>query len=350
MREKIRVGITHGDINGIGYHVIIKTLQDPRVNEFCTPIVYGSPKVAAYHRKALNINNFSLNNIKRAEDANPKRSNIINCVDENIRVEFGKSTEAAGESSLLALQRAVEDLKNNRIDVLVTAPINKSNMPVKLFPYSGHTEYFEKEFDADGTVMLMISDIMKVGVVTGHIPLSEIPARLTTELILKKLHILNRSLINDFTIRKPRIAVTGLNPHAGEEGLLGTEEKEIIEPAIRKARDEGIMALGPYSADGLFGNPDFVRFDAILAMYHDQGLTPFKALCFNSGVNYTAGLPFVRTSPVHGTAFDLAGKNEASESSFRNALYMACDIYARSTENYELSKNPMKHYDIENIQ
>ncbi len=344
--DKIRLGITHGDINGIGYEIIFKVLSDIRMFDMCTPIVYGSSKVAAYHRKTLNISNFSLNNIKTAEEAHPKRANIINCVDDNVRVELGKATKMGGEAAYSALCKAVSDLKENKIDVLVTAPIHKKNIQSEDFKFPGHTEYLEDEFGNGGSLMLLISDVLKVGVVTGHIPLTDVSKSITKEKIVAKLKILNKSLKEDFTIRKPRIAVLGLNPHAGDDGLIGQEEQDIIIPAIEEAKNKGIMALGPYPADGLFGSNNLSKFDAILAMYHDQGLIPFKTISFSSGVNFTAGLPIIRTSPDHGTAFEIAGQGTADEESFRQAVYSAIDIFKNRNSNEELSKNPLKSYDI----
>jgi 4-hydroxythreonine-4-phosphate dehydrogenase len=339
---KIKVGITQGDINGIGYEVIIKTLMDSRILELCTPIIYGSPKVAAYHKKALNIEEFSLNNIKSAQDSHSKRVNVINCTDENIKVELGKSTSSAGAASLASLEAAVKDLKDGDIDVLLTAPINKKNIQSKDFVFPGHTEYLESRIDSGKSLMLLISDKLRVGVVTGHIPISKVPENITEEKIIEKLNILNKSLIQDFGIRKPKVAVLSLNPHAGDDGLIGSEEKEVIIPAIDKARKSGIMALGPYPADGFFGSNDYSKFDAILAMYHDQGLTAFKALSFDSGVNFTAGLSKVRTSPAHGTAYAIAGTNVASPESFQKALYMAIDVFKNRMKYEELSKDTMK--------
>ncbi len=325
--SKIRVGISQGDINGVSYEVIIKTFMDNKMLDLCTPILYGSPKVGAYHRKALNINNFSFNNIKTALEANPKRVNIVDCLDENVRVELGKSTLMGGEGSLKSLDCAVSDLGQGVIDVLVTAPINKHNIQSDKFTFRGHTEYLAHKFEAKDVIMLMVSDIMKVAVVTGHVSLSEVPGLLSVEMILNKLRLLSNSLTRDFGIRKPRIAVLGLNPHSGEDGLIGKEDIQVIQPALDLAREEKIMALGPFPADGFFASDNFARFDAVLAMYHDQGLVPFKALTFDSGVNYTAGLPVVRTSPAHGTAFEIAGKNQASPDPFRHAIYVACDVY-----------------------
>ncbi|MDT8401791.1 MAG: 4-hydroxythreonine-4-phosphate dehydrogenase PdxA [Bacteroidales bacterium] len=346
-KEQIIVGISHGDINGIGYEVIIKALMDNRVLENCTPVVYGSPKVAAYHRKALNISNFSFNNIREASEANHKRANIINCLDDNVRVELGKSTPMAGESAVIPLEAAVKDLADNKIDVIVTAPINKYNIQSETFNFPGHTEYLKNRFNVDDVLMLMVADNLRIGVVTGHLPLREVPDALSIEGIVKKIKIMESSLIIDFGIRKPRIAVLSLNPHSGDTGLLGSEEIETIIPAIKQVSDEGIMAFGPYPSDGFFGSGAYMNFDGIMAMYHDQGLIPFKALALGEGVNFTAGLPVIRTSPSHGTAYELAGKGTASENSFRKALYLACDIY-RNRELYsEITGKPLKHHDLD---
>lgn len=344
--KMIKVGISQGDINGISYEVIMKTLMDPRIMESCTPIVYGSPKVAAYHRKALNINNLSFNHIRSASEAIHKKANIINCIPDDVRVELGKSTEIAGESSYKALSKAVSDLQAGEIDVLVTAPINKDNIQRDDFKFPGHTEYLVQKFRAEDYAMIMVSEQMRVGVVTGHIPISEVAENLTKELILSKLRIIGKSLVQDFSVTNPRIAVLGLNPHAGDNGFLGREELDIIIPAIKEAKDEGIVALGPYSADGFFGSSDFMKFDAILAMYHDQGLIPFKLASFERGVNFTAGLPVIRTSPSHGTAYDLAGEDKASPESFRQALFLAIDIFKNRITYDEISSNPLKKFEI----
>ena len=340
--NKIVVGITQGDINGISYEVIIKTLSDNRVNDFCIPVVYGSPKVAAYHRKAISFENFNFNQVKDVSEINAKRSNIINCIDDNVRVELGKSTEFGGEGSRKALEAAITDLKNGDIDVLLTSPINKQNVKSANFDFPGHTEFLANAFGSNKVLMLLVSDLMRVGVVTGHIPIAEVPKSITKEVLMDKLRILNKSLIEDFGIRKPRIAVLGLNPHAGDGGVLGKEEQEIIIPAINQANNEGILALGPYPSDGFFGSENFMRFDAILAMYHDQGLAPFKALSFDNGVNFTAGLPIVRTSPAHGTAFEIAGHGIASVSSFRNALFLALEVFKNRRTYAELTKDQLK--------
>ena len=339
--KKIVVGITHGDINGIGYEIILKCLSDVKITEICTPIVYGSSKVASFHRKALNIENFSFNLIKNASEANSKRANIINCTDEEVKVEPGKVSAESGKAALDSLQRAVSDLQKGDIDVLVTAPINKESIQSKDFKFPGHTEYLQEKWKSDQVLMFMVSDNMKIGVVTGHIPISEVSQNIKAKQILQKLKLMNRSLIEDFGIRRPRIAVLGLNPHSGDNGLIGNEEQEEIIPALKTAREEKIIALGPYSADGFFSSGNYAKFDAILAMYHDQGLIPFKSLAFEDGVNFTAGLPIVRTSPAHGTAFDIADKNQASPDSFRKALFMACDIFRKRLEYKTLTANPL---------
>lgn len=339
--QRIVVGITQGDINGIGYEVIIKALLDPRILEICTPVVYGSPKVLAYHRKALNIPNFSLNTIASAREANNRRANLINCLDDNVRVELGKSSGYAGEAAFIALEMAVKDLAEHQIDLLVTAPINKHNIQSKDFSFAGHTEYLQEKLGVPEVLMLMVSDYLKVGVVTGHIPLNQVSAELTSDLILRKLRLLDHSLRNDFDIRAPRIAVLGLNPHSGDQGLIGQEEEGIIVPALEKARQDNIMALGPYAADGYFGSGLYQKFDAVLAMYHDQGMAPFKALSFDTGVNFTVGLPVVRTSPAHGTAYEIAGLDQASPDSMRQAIYMAVDIYKTRKANRDLKRNAL---------
>lgn len=348
MEEKpIIAGISHGDINGIGYEVIIKTLMDPIINDFCVPVVYGSPKVAAYHRKALNIMNFSFNNIRTPEEANPKKANLINCLDDNVRVELGRSTPQGGESAFISLEKAVDDLLAQKIDVLVTAPIDKHNIQSERFNFRGHTEYLRSKSGVEEALMFMISENMRIGFVTGHVPVRDIAGAITIESVVAKIRIMNRSLVTDFGLRKPRIAVLSLNPHAGDNSLIGDEEEKVIIPALNQVEKEGIMAFGPFAADGFFGAGDFSKFDAILSMYHDQGLSAFKALAFDSGVNYTAGLPFIRTSPVHGTAYQIAGKGEASEKSFREALYLACTIHKNRKLYDEITKNPLRHQDIE---
>ncbi len=344
--KKIVVGITHGDINGIGYEVIMKTFADARMFELCTPIIYGSPKVAAYHKKVLEFNDFAFNQIRTPREADQRKVNIVNCSDDNIRVELGKNTDEAGEAAYLALEQSVKDLKLGLIDVLVTAPLNKENIQSEKFNFPGHTEFLAREFESNNYLMLLITENLKVGVVAGHVPVNQIATEITEKNILSKLRVLNQSLKVDFGKTNPRIAVLGLNPHAGDNGVIGNEEIEIIRPTIEKANKEGITALGPFPADGFFGSGNYVKFDAILAMYHDQGLAPFKALTFDSGVNFTAGLPIIRTSPGHGTAFEIAGQNKASEESLRQAVYFAIDIYRNKDRHEEAAKNPLPKYEV----
>ena len=340
---KIIIGITHGDINGIGYEVILKTLSDPRMLETFIPVIYGSPKVAAYHRKNLDIQGLNLNIVNTIEEINLKRVNIISCVDDEIKVELGSSTEEAGKAAYDALERATADLGKGALHAIVTAPINKKNIQSVSFKFPGHTEYLEQKFGGDSpALMMLVNDVMRVAVVTGHIPVDKISKELTEKLILDKLVVLNASLKKDFSIVRPRIAVLGLNPHAGDEGVIGNEEKTVIVPALKQAEKLGIVAVGPYPADGFFGSGNFNKFDAVLAMYHDQGLIPFKTVSMDSGVNFTAGLSVIRTSPDHGTAYDIAGQNIASEESFRQALYLAYDIYQNRVWNAEISANPLK--------
>lgn len=341
--EKIIIGITHGDINGIGYEVMLKTLADNRMLETFVPVIYGSSKVAAYHRKNLDIQGLNLNVVNSIEEINLKRVNIVNCVDDEIKVELGTSTEEAGKAALIALERATEDLQSGALQALVTAPINKKNIQSGTFKFPGHTEYLEQKFGSTTpALMMLVNDVMRVAVVTGHIPVNSIAAELTEKLIVDKLTVLNASLKKDFNIGRPRIAVLGLNPHAGDEGVIGNEENTVIIPAMKKAEAQGIVCAGPYPADGFFGSGNFSKFDAVLAMYHDQGLIAFKTVSMDTGVNYTAGLPVIRTSPDHGTAYDIAGKNLASEESFRQALYLAYDVYQNRKWNEEISANPLK--------
>lgn len=339
--KKVRLGISVGDINGIGMEVIIKTFKDNRMLDICTPIVYGSAKVSKFHRKALQINDFSFNEIKSAKDANVKKSNIINCWSENVEVSFGQSNTDGGKYALVSLEAATADLKAGLIDALVTAPINKDNIQSEEFNFPGHTEYLTEKFEGE-SLMLMVNDNIKIGVATNHIPLSKVANTLTSDTIFSKLKILNKALIQDFCITSPKIAVLGLNPHAGDNGLLGKEEENVIIPAIDNAKSIGINTFGPYPADGFFGSGNYQKFDAILAMYHDQGLIPFKSLSFGEGTNFTAGLEIIRTSPDHGVAYEIAGENKAEESSFRQAVYTACDVYKNRLFTKEINKNPLK--------
>ena len=338
-KPKLVVGVTQGDSNGIGYEVIIKALADSRILDSFTPVVYGSSKIFGFYKKQVHeIEQMDTYVIHSAKDVHLKRINIVNCLPDNFYAEPGQSTPDSAKAAMLSLQAAVKDLKEGYIDVLVTAPINKRAMTAEGFGYTGHTEYLQDAFQADEIAMIMVSEQLRVGIVTGHIPLKDVPASITKERILSKLRLMNRSLERDFGIDSPKIAVLGLNPHCGDGGLLGDEEKDIILPAVQEAQAEGILAFGPYSPDGFFGLGNYGRFDATLAMYHDQGLGPFKALAFSEGVNFTAGLPVVRTSPDHGTAYEMAGRGEADPHSMMHAIYTAIDIFNHRLEYDELHK------------
>lgn len=339
----IRVGITHGDFNGIGYETILKVLEDARMLELCTPVVYGSAKIAGYYRKALEMPQVQFTQIQDAADAVAGANNIINVIGEDAHVEPGKSSEEAGRAAFAALERAVADLREGKIDVLVTAPINKHNIQSEVFHFAGHTEYLESSIgDGNRSLMILCNDDLRVALVTTHLPVSKLAEAISTEAIVEKLKIFNQSLVQDFGIVKPRIAGLSLNPHSGENGLLGTEEQEVIAPALEEARSKKIMCYGPYAADGFFGSGLYKRFDGVLAMYHDQGLAPFKTIAMESGVNFTAGLPYVRTSPDHGTGYDIAGKGEASEESMRCAIYRAIDVYRNRLRHGERTANPLR--------
>ena len=342
---KIRVGITHGDINGVGYEVILKAFSDPVMFELCTPIVYGSPKVAAYHRKALDLQTtFSI--INTAEEAQEDRLNILSCTDDELKVELTKPTPEAGKAALDALEKALEDYREGLIDVLVTAPINKHTIQSESFHFPGHTEYIEERVgEGHKSLMILMKNDFRVALVTGHIPVKDIASTITRELIMEKMSIFHRSLKMDFGIDSPRIAVFSLNPHAGDNGLIGSEEPEVIIPAMNEMIAKGIQCFGPFPADGFMGSGNFCHFDGILAMYHDQGLAPFKALAMDEGVNFTAGLPIVRTSPAHGTAYDIAGQGIATENSFRQAIYTAIDVYRNRIVEERIHARPLrKHY------
>ena len=338
--SKIKVGISIGDLNGIGLETIIKTFKDTRMMDFCTPIIFGSSKVASIHRKALEMQDFNFHTINTIEEAKANKVNLLNIWKEEVEINFGKATTQSGEHAFDSLKQATQALKDKSIDVLVTAPINKASIQEKVSGFIGHTEFLQGNFEGE-SLMIMLSEIMKIAFVTGHVPLTEVRKAITPENIYAKTIKLNTSLMQDFGIRKPKIAVLGLNPHAGEEGLLGKEENDIITPSIKKLKEEGVMAFGPYPADSFFTPKNLSSFDGILSMYHDQGLTAFKTLSFTEGVNYTAGLNIVRTSPVHGTAYEIAGQGIADEQSFREAVYMACDIFKKRAQFQELNENPL---------
>lgn len=335
------MGITQGDTNGVGYEVIIKSLTDSRMLDLCVPVVYGSSRAFGFYKKQLpDVENLNTNIINTAKDYHPKRVNIINCVPDNFRIDPGQPTPESANAALIALREAVKDLKNGDLDALVTAPLNKKAVALHFPGFTGHTEYLVNEFGVKDGLMFLIADKMRVGVVTNHLSLSKVPSALSVDSILSKLRLMNDSLRRDFGIVRPKIAVLGLNPHSGDGGLLGSEETDIINPAIEAAGKENILAFGAFSPDGFFSTHQQYNYDAVLAMYHDQGLIPFKALAFDTGVNFTAGLPVVRTSPDHGTAYELAGKGAANPMPMKSAIYAAIDI-ARNRCSYDSMRENM---------
>ena len=341
--HKIKVAITHGDINGVGYEVILKAFSDSRMFEHCTPILYGSTKVASYHKKLLPQQHQELNftAIQDASQAQDKKFNVINLVNDEVKIEIGKSTVTAGILSRMALDRACEDLKKGTVDVLVTAPINKKNIQSKDFDFPGHTEYLSNKFNGK-SLMMMVCDRIRIGIVTNHLALKDVPSTITKELLIEKITLMHDSLKRDFGIPMPKIAVLALDPHAGDNGVIGNQDMLVVKPAIDEAYSNGMLVYGPYPSDGFFGSSEFNKFDGALALYHDQGLIPFKLMSFTEGVNYTAGLNIIRTSPAHGTAYDIAGKNKASEQSFRHAVNLACDIMRHRHEYDEITADPLK--------
>ena len=340
--EKPVIGITCGDINGIGTELVIKTLSDNRILELCTPVFFGSNKLINFYRKSLGDLNFNWQNIRELNRLNLKQVNIVNCWEEDIIIQPGQLNDNGGKYAVKSLLGATASLKKNEIHGMVTAPIHKKNVQSAEFNYTGHTPFLKNYFSASDVVMILFANNFRVALLTEHIPINEVAANISKETILRKLNILNESLKKDFGIDKPKIAVLGLNPHAGDEGLIGNEEETIIKPAIKEAKQNNLIVTGPFSADGFFARQYHNRFDAILAMYHDQGLIPFKALASGEGVNYTAGLPVVRTSPDHGTAFDIAGKGKADESSFRSAIFECIDIINHRAQFENNHKNPLK--------
>jgi 4-hydroxythreonine-4-phosphate dehydrogenase len=344
MTQQIKIGITLGDINGIGPEVVIKALQDNRILTNCTVIIYGSTKVLAAHNKTIE-GEFAYQSIKENEKPDPKKINVVNCWSDEVPVEFGKQTLHGGQCAFKALEAATQDLASGKIDVLVTAPISKENIQNAGFQFPGHTEYLAAMANEKEALMMMVSDNLRVALVSAHLSLKDAVAQLSKEKIVNKVMAVDASLKRDFKIVRPKIGVLGLNPHAGEKGTLGKEEIEIINPAINELQSKGVLAYGPYPSDGFFGSAAITQFDAIVAMYHDQGLTPFKALAFDTGVNFTAGLPIVRTSPDHGTAFDIAGQNKANEQSMRNAIYLAIDVFVNRQFYREINANPLQVLD-----
>jgi 4-hydroxythreonine-4-phosphate dehydrogenase len=337
--NKIIVGISIGDLNGIGIEVILKTFQDKRMLEFCTPVLFGSTKVVSYHKKAIN-SEIDIHGISEISQIAPNKINLLNIWREEVPIEFGQATKIAGQYAAKSLESATKYLKEKKIDFLVTAPINKETIQSDAFNFPGHTEFLQSKLAGESLMILMTAEI-KVGLITGHIPVSKIAETITPDLIKKKVEIMYRSLVRDFAINKPKIAVLGLNPHNGDQGIIGREEQEMILPTLKEIQETGKLVFGPYAADGFFGAESYKQFDGVLAMYHDQGLAPFKALSFGKGVNYTAGLSEIRTSPDHGTAFEIAGKGTANETSFKEALFTGLKIFKTRKEYTELTENPL---------
>lgn len=338
----VRVGISIGDINGIGPEVIMKALNDNRILQDCIPIIYGSSKVFSHYKKELDFNDFNYQTVQTADEPKGKKVFVVNLWKDDVEIKMGELSEVAGKYAFDSLEQATKDLASGKIDVLVTAPISKDAISKAGFKFPGHTEYLADMSGLEDALMVMVSSTLRVALVTSHIALKDVSGKISQDLISEKIKMFNNSLIKDFGIRKPKIAVLGLNPHAGEGGKLGEEENEIILPAIRKVSSEGVVVFGPYPADGFFGSGMKNDFDGVLAMYHDQGLAAFKALAFDEGVNFTAGLPIVRTSPDHGTAFDIAGKDKASGDSMRHAIYLAIDVYRNHQRDKVINRDPLE--------
>tara|TARA_R110002049_G_scaffold616_11_gene3588 strand:- start:6195 stop:7235 length:1041 start_codon:yes stop_codon:yes gene_type:complete len=337
--DKIIVGISIGDLNGIGIEVILKTFEDKRMLDFCTPVLFGAMKVISYHKKALNLE-LPVHGIASISQINHSKVNVLNIWKEDVAVELGKATKISGEYAAKSLEAAVSHLKENKIDVLLTAPINKETIQSDKFTFPGHTEYLEANLEGK-SLMILMTDQLRIGLITGHIPISKVAEAITPEVIKEKVNTMYMSLKTDFGITKPKIAVLGLNPHCGDNGVIGKEDDDVIRPTIAEIQESGKLVFGPYAADGFFGSETYKQFDGVLATYHDQGLAPFKALSFGNGVNFTAGLNEIRTSPDHGTGFDIAGKNKANPSSFKEALFSALQIFKTRNEYKELVKNPL---------
>lgn len=339
--ENVIVGISIGDLNGIGAEVFLKTFEDSRMLEMCTPVVFANVKILSFIKKALDFNTVNLHGIDSLEELVTGKINVLNVWKESVNIEFGKNDDAVGSYAIKSFTAAVEALKNKQIDVLVTAPINKYNIQSEEFKFPGHTDYLDQELNGDA-LMLMVQDNLRVGLLTDHIPVHEVSNHLNEELIRKKILTVNKSLKQDFKVNGPKIAILGVNPHSGDNGVIGREDDDIVKPALKKLFEEGVKVFGPFSADSFFGSGQYEKYDAIIAAYHDQGLIPFKTLSFGNGVNYTAGLSGIRTSPDHGTAYEIAGKGEADHNSFKEAVYLALDVFHNREEYKEISKNPLK--------
>ena len=351
MDRKPIIGITIGDMNGIGLEVILKTLANNEILKYCRPLIYGSAKIVSYHKNVVGLEQLNFYNTKDINRVSNDRVSVINCWDETAKITLGKETEEGGKYAYIALDRATKDLKDGKIDALVTAPINKKSMQLANFPYAGHTEFLTKELGGGESIMCMVHDDLRIGLASNHLPISKVSEYLTKKKVFEKIQVMDKTLRIDFGIERPIIAVMGLNPHAGDGGVIGDNEEAFIRPAVIEAKKQGVMAVGPFSADGFFGSNQYKKYDGVLAMYHDQGLIPFKLLAFGSGINYTGGIKGVRTSPDHGTAFDIAGNNEADPSSFRKALFLALDISKNRKEYHELSANALNSkVDVEKIE
>lgn len=347
--DKIKVGISVGDLNGIGIEIILKSFEDNRMLDFCTPVIFASSKAVSYHKKALHLNT-NIHGVDHLTKTIPSKLNLLNVWKEMIDIDLGTPTDVSGKYALISLEKATEALNNGEIDVLVTAPIDKNNIQSDSFAFKGHTEFLESKIDGDA-LMILCSGDLRVGLITGHIPIHAVAETINAELIKQKVALMHKSLVEDFNISKPRIAVLGLNPHCGDQGVIGTEDDELIRPTLEEIQKAGKLVYGPYAADSFFGNGSYKSFDGVLAMYHDQGLTPFKTLAFGSGVNFTAGLKKIRTSPDHGTAYEIAGKGKAEFSSFKEAIFMAIKLFKAREEYLELIENKLeikkekkKHY------
>jgi len=339
--ENVIVGISIGDLNGIGAEVLLKTFEDARMMEMCTPVIFANVKVLSFIKKHLELNTINLHGIDTIDQLVIGKINVLNIWKEGVNLDFGQNDEAMGQYAIKSFTTAVEALKNHDVDVLVTAPINKYNIQSEEFKFPGHTDYLDQQLEGDA-LMLMVQDKLRVGLLTDHIPVNEVSNRLTEALIRKKMLTINKTLKQDFRISKPKIAMLGVNPHSGDNGVIGKEDDTIVKPALKRLFEEGVHVFGPYSADSFFGSGQYEKYDAVIAAYHDQGLIPFKTLSFGNGVNYTAGLSGIRTSPDHGTAYEIAGKGLADHNSFKEALYLALDVYHNRAEYSEISKNPLK--------
>lgn len=342
MERRIRAGITLGDYNGVGAETIVKLLEDDRIFKFCDVVIYGQKQVLSFYAKNLKIQNIQLYEVSNTQRLNSKIGNVINCFSEQVRIEPGKVTDDAGLKALTCLDKAIDDLIAQEIDVLITAPVNKQTVALHAPDFKGQTEYIAQKTGSAESLMVLADENLRVALTTNHVAVKDIAGKIDSVLLTQKLEMFYNSLKQDYMVHKPKIAVLGLNPHSGDNGLIGKEDKDIIAPVVQKLRNQGMIVLGPFSADGFFGMGSYAKFDGVLAMYHDQGLVPFKTISFNQGVNYTAGLNVIRTSPDHGTAYDIAGKGIASCDSLRAALFMAIDIYKNRLEYAEMTANPVE--------